>query len=316
MAFCADKPSRGREVAGSVSVIICTHDRPEALSTCLESLALQVRPPDEVIVVDNAPSDSRTQIVASAHRVVYVREDRAGLSHARNAGVKAAKGDFLVFTDDDAEVDPHWIQEIVKAFHDPDVMAATGIVLPARLDTQAQWIFEKHWSFNQGFNPQIFDSSHFKKYKGKGYPCWRIGAGVNMAFRKEAFFKFGLFDTRLGAGASGCSEDSEYWYRIISSGYKCAYEPMAVVRHHHRSDISALKQQIHSYMCGHVVGLLVQFEKWNDFGNIRRLFLSIPKYYFKLTFFTNDTDRRCTIVDEITGSLLGFLYYFRHRKTQ
>ena len=57
---------------------------------------------------------------------------------------------------------------------------------------------------------------------------WKVGAGANMAFRRNVFDLVGLFDERLGAGAAGCSEDSEIWYRILANQLQIRYEPRAV----------------------------------------------------------------------------------------
>src|SRR5688572_29264099 len=74
----------------SVSVVICTRDRPEELARCLASLPQQTYPPREIIVVDNASRDLRTrEVVRNAH-AVYVREDRPGLDIARNTGAQRA----------------------------------------------------------------------------------------------------------------------------------------------------------------------------------------------------------------------------------
>ena len=85
----------------------------------------------------------------------------------------------------------------------------------------------------------------------------------------------GGFDERLDVGAAGCSGDSEMWYRIMASGGTCRYEPTAVVFHRHRRDLESFKQQIFSYMRGHVAALLIQFEKTGHWGNLRRLFLAL-----------------------------------------
>ena len=107
-----------------------------------------------------------------------------------------------------------------------------------------------------------------------GPQVWRIGAGANMAFRRAVFDRVGGFDERLGAGAAGCSEDSELWYRILAGGGVCLYEPRAVVDHHHRADWRALRTQMRAYMRGHVVALLIQHARFGDRGNLYRLFVT------------------------------------------
>src|SRR6202011_6360065 len=67
------------------------------------------------------------------------------------------------------------------------------------------------------------------------------------------------------ADLSGCSEDSECWYRMLAAGMAIAYQPRAVVWHSHRVDRDAFRSQMKQYMRGHVAALLVQFEKHRHF---------------------------------------------------
>jgi GT2 family glycosyltransferase len=76
-----------------------------------------------------------------------------------------------------------------------------------------------------------------------GVPAWDVGAGANMAFRKTVFEKVGYFDERLDVGASGCSGDSEYWYRIMAEGFTCRYFPHIYVYHQHRESWDDLKSR-------------------------------------------------------------------------
>ena len=147
-------------------------------------------------------------------------------------------------------------------------------------------------------------------------PVWKIGAGANMAFRRQVFEYIGLFDERLGAGASGCSEDSEVWYRILAKGWSCRYEPTAVVYHHHRRELKRLKQLLHLYMRGHVTALLVQFSKHRHWGNLYRLFFSMPKHCILLFFGAIVWGFRgefSLALSEVTGCFAGIKYYITHR---
>ena len=102
--------------------------------------------------------------------------------------------------------------------------------------------------FSAGFVPLVFGQDFFTKTRPFGVPVWRIGAGASMAFRRAVFTAIGTFDERLGAGASGCSEDSELWYRLLAGGWECRYEPSAVVFHCHRSSWKALERQINAVL--------------------------------------------------------------------
>ena len=274
--------SRGQR-SDNVSVVICTRDRPGQLEGCLTSLFETSPPPFEVIVVDNDPWHPETRsLVNSFERVRYVAEPRPGLSRARNAGLRAASGDVVAFTDDDTAVHPKWIQGLLAGFDEPDVMCVTGLVLPSKLDSPSQVVFEKEMGgFSQGFRRITYDKTFFDRYKPHGVPVWRVGAGANMAIRRRAFDLVGGFDERLGAGAAGCSEDSELWYRLLERGWLCRYEPAAVVFHQHRTDMSSLKGQAKAYIRGHVAALFAQYARFGHRGNLKRAFLTMPLWIMR-----------------------------------
>jgi glycosyl transferase family 2 len=209
--------------SGSVTLAICTRDRPVALERCLRSIADAVERPDEVLVVDNAPHVASTRdLLRSFPQFRYLPEPRPGLSAARNAAVRAAGGDLIAFVDDDVVVHPRWLAPLRRAFIAPDVMAVTGLVLPAELKTPAQVAFETTYGgLGLGFERARYDGDFKRTTVAYGMPVWKIGAGANMTIRRSAFDLVGEFDERLGAGAAGCSEDSEFWYRLIAEGWAC-----------------------------------------------------------------------------------------------
>jgi glycosyltransferase involved in cell wall biosynthesis len=298
----------------SASVIVCTKDRPEALTCCLNSLATQTLKPTEVVVVDNGSADKRTREVAVAAGVSYVREDRRGLDCARNAGLRAAQGEIVAYTDDDVHLHPRWLERLVGAFDRPDVMAVTGLVLPAELKTEAQRHFETYWKFGRGYKRIDFGSEFFAADRFYGCPTWEIGAGANMAFRREIFAIAGPFDERLDVGAAGCSGDSEYWHRILSHGGVCRYEPSAVVYHYHRRELDELSSQLFHYMRGHAAALLVQFERTGNFGNLRRALVSMPSWYAQRVLrgtLKGFAERDRFLWSEIAGFASGILFYLR-----
>lgn len=316
LTAAAPPPEPLRAPPASVSLVVCTRDRADELARCLASLPWQTRVPDEVIVVDNASRDDRARQAAEAAGVTYVREDRPGLDIARNAGFRAARGEIVAYTDDDTELHPRWLERLVAAFDRDDVMAVTGLVLPARLDTEAQWVFEDQWSFGRGFERIDFDQDFYRRTRPWGCPAWEIGAGANMAFRRTVMELVGPFDERLDVGAAGCSGDSEYWYRILAHGYVCRYEPSAVVLHHHRLAMDGLRSQIYHYMRGHVAALMVQFERTGDWGNLRRAFVSMPAYYARqaLRALRPSGARPQLLGEQVRGAVSGLLYYLRSPK--
>jgi GT2 family glycosyltransferase len=309
-------------VADDVTVVICTRDRTEWLARCLAALGRSTAQPAEVIVVDNAPSSDGTRVlVGRTPGVRYVLEPRPGLDVARNAGLRAATTEFVAYTDDDAEAHRDWTWRIRQAFDDPSIVAVTGLVLPAELDTDAQVLFEDHAGFGRGYARRDFDPDFLARHRRWGAPVWEIGAGANMAFRRGAVAAVGGFDERLGAGAAGCSDDSEMWHRLLETGGRCRYEPTAVVHHHHRRTHEELLQQMYFYMRGHACALLVQFERHRGRGDLARLFLVLPKWYG--TTAAKVLVRRlrgapraadALLAPQVRGWLAGVLFYLRSRR--
>jgi glycosyltransferase involved in cell wall biosynthesis len=301
--------------ARDVSVVICTRNRGEALAECLRSVIAQESTPGEIIVVDNSGNGNAEPICARFPEVRHLHEPRPGLSVARNAGIRASRGSIIAFTDDDVELHPRWTAEIARAFADESIDALTGLVLPARLDTPAQCIFQFDMdSFGATFVPRRFDQRFLDEMRPTRAHVWKIGAGANMAFRRQLFGQIGLFDERLGAGAAGCSEDSELWYRLLANGGACLYEPRAVVFHHHRKDLPGLRQQVRSYMRGHVAALVAQYDEFGDRGNLVRIFGQLPVYFLK-TFLKRLLEgghgRPGALAAEVAGWVAGLQFLFR-----
>lgn len=301
----------------SATVVICTRDRPDELSACLSSLPRQSYRPREIIVVDNASRDQRTRDVALAAQVTYIREDRPGLDIARNTGAVRATSDVVAFTDDDVLLHPNWLERLLAAFDAPQIAAVTGLVLPAELATEAQRHFEIYWGFGRGYRQQDFASSRFKSHRNGAFPAWDIGAGASMAFRREVFEKVGLFDERLDVGQAGCSGDSEYWYRLLASGYTCRYVPSSVAFHFHRRTIEGLASQIYYYMRGHTAALLVQYERTGIGANRERVYLYFPKWYsyrlLRCIFGRKHIGDRF-LKQEIAGCFSGLRFYYREAR--
>jgi SAM-dependent methyltransferase len=133
--------------------------------------------------------------------------------------------------------------------------------------------------FGQGYRVRDHDLAFFEGMRRNGVPVWRIGAGADMAVRRRVLELVGPFDVRLGAGAAGCSEDSELWYRVLAAGFTCRYEPAAEVAHQHREDVAAVRTQARAYMRGHVTALAVQFAQHRQIGDLRRTATALPWIY-------------------------------------
>ena len=250
--------ARRRDVlscAPFISVVICTRDRADQLGTCLRHVDRQAYPRFEVVVVDNAPTSDAVRVLVEGRpggvTYRYVVEPRGGLSWARNAGTAAASGEIVAFLDDDEEPDPRWLAGLAGGFaRAGDIGCVTGMILPARLDTQVQEWFEcgGGHSKGRGFSPAIFSR---RGPQSPLFPLPPFGAGGNMAFRREALAAIGGFDVAMGAGTPArASEDTLALTLVLLAGYRIAYEPAAFLRHDHYAELDGLERQLSGYGTG------------------------------------------------------------------
>jgi GT2 family glycosyltransferase len=213
-----------------VSVIVCTRERPDDLTRCLESLAGVSNSGHEVIVVDNAPTTDRTAAVAARFDVRYALEPGQGLDRARNAGVHTATRDIVAFVDDDVVVTPQWVETIAASFGDAKVGCVTGLVLPLELETAAQEEFEIYCQHRRDFRRHVYSRNEVRS-SAAGV----VGIGANMAYRRRLLLEIGGFDVRLDAGtATQSGGETDMFARVLDAGWLIAYEPDAQVWHRHR----------------------------------------------------------------------------------
>jgi O-antigen biosynthesis protein len=263
----------------TVSIVVATRNRPDDLRVCLRHLAAQESPrPVEIVVVDNDPGSGATApVVAAFPAVRLVEEPRQGLAYARNAGFAASRGELLVATDDDVTMPPGWLEELLAPFARPKVAAVTGLVWPESLDEPAQRLFESYGGLARGLRPFVADSEWFRSFRIRAVPTWDLGATANAAFRASVLDEVGMMDEALGAGTpTGCSEDTDLFYRILRNGHILRYEPRAYVRHRHRRTRPALRRQIYAYSKGHVAYHLTTLLRDRDHRAAVRLLLELP----------------------------------------
>ena len=221
-----------------VAVIICTRNRARHLAEALQTFENCIAPADwqaDLIVVDNGSTDE-TKAVATAKPargtwpLTYVYEPKPGLSHARNAGLRAADADILAFTDDDCRAASDWIVQLVRTFEScPELDAVFG-----RVEAVEGADIRRTVAVKQEENA--------RDYRHPVMPTG-IGHGNNMAFRRTALEKVGAFDAALGAGgALGAAEDTDMAYRVLRLGRLVRYEPSCVIRHEPREDEAQVRR--------------------------------------------------------------------------
>lgn len=240
----------------SLSIAVCTKDRAKRLVRLLDSLEAVKGTSRfcavEILVIDNASMDSATRdAVAGFEGVRYVFEPRAGLDFARNAAVHHATGDLLAFLDDDVVADREWLAGLFAAWEAcPDAGGFTGLVLPYKLDTEAQIAFELRGGFGRGFEPKRF---HAASAENPLHPVGAgiLGAGCNMAFDRSLLLSLGGFDEALDTGAPlPGGGDLDIFYRVLRSGRTMVYEPRYAVYHEHRESLPQLKRQYWTWGLG------------------------------------------------------------------
>lgn len=214
------------------SVIIATYNRADDLRETLESLAgLSPQGEWEVIVVDNNSRDHTKAVVTEAAKTFpvalhYIFEKEQGRCAAMNAGIRAARGEIIVTTDDDVRVGPDWLDAARRALDGLACDYVGGKVLPIWGSERPDWLPNRggrHWAvvalLDYGPDPIEF---------GK-----RVPLGVNMAFRRDAFARAGLWDNRVGrkAGTLLGQEVREWGLRAKAAGLRGFYAPEMVVNH-------------------------------------------------------------------------------------
>jgi len=207
------------------SVIIPTWDGAAMLRLALASLAAQTFTDFETIVVDNGSRDGTAGLLERGFPgVVVVRfPENRGFAPAVNAGLRAARGEMLVLMNNDVEAEPGWLAALAGALERrPDAGFVASKMLSARDPTRVDsaWDAMGLAPFNVGHGER--DGPRF----GAGRYVLSACAGA-AAYRREFFERVGYFDEDFFAWF----EDVEIGVRGQLAGFRCWYEPTAVVRH-------------------------------------------------------------------------------------
>jgi glycosyltransferase involved in cell wall biosynthesis len=212
-----------------ISVIVPTFNRGASLQRLLASLG-SLELPDlidaEVIIVDNGSTDNTEEILQqekgrqSRFDLLVLKEQAKGKSSALNQGIGRAQGEVLIFVDDDVVVHPEWMSNHWGCHRDREFGAVQGRVLPG-VDPQGR---PADQSRLREYNIPIVD------YGGE-IRAIRGFTGTNVSFKRDVIRQVGLFNPRLGPGALGFSEDTEYSIRMHRAGLKIGYSPSAIVYH-------------------------------------------------------------------------------------
>src|SRR4051794_1951814 len=214
-------------MALTASIIVPTRERAGYLDVALASIAPQAAAAGaELLVVDDGP-DPATRATARRHGARYVAHDASrGLNAARNTGIDAARGDLLVFVDDDVAARPGWLAALLRADRhaEPDVSVLTGPI-HAR--------FEDHRLRSCGREaPPITTQDHGPEDRDVAH-AW----GANMTVRRGAIARAGRFDeTRELYG-----DEQEWQDRVRAAGGRIRYVAAAALDHPRAGDDARLR---------------------------------------------------------------------------
>jgi glycosyltransferase involved in cell wall biosynthesis len=180
----------------------------------------------ELLIVDNGSTDNTADVLARAlaecskFSLKILREDRQGKSSAVNRGLNSTQGRILLIVDDDVVVHPQWLVKHVEFHSVTSFDAVQGRILPG-VDLEGR----------------PADPNKLREYN---IPIIDYGEDVceiqgliatNVSFKRKVFEKVGFYDARLGVGASGFGEDTEFSLRMRKAGFRMGYTPHAVVYH-------------------------------------------------------------------------------------
>lgn len=221
-----------------ITVALCTHNHADRLPRTLADFSTLLPPtrPWELVVVDNGSTDQTPHLLAE-HQwrpkgvpVRVVRETRLGLSNARNRALKEARGEYLLFIDDDETPEPQWLRAYEEAMleHAPDALGGRIEVVFEHGD-RPSWLRDELL----GFLGQL-DHGAARWLTERSTPFY----GGNFAVRRGLFAYVGEFDPELGrkGAVNAGGEDTEFYRRLIVAGHKVRWVPDAVIGHRIRVD--------------------------------------------------------------------------------
>ncbi len=221
-----------------VSVVVPIYNGEADLPELIECLRSQTYPPEEVeyLLVDNNSSDRTKNFIETAaeNSAISIRplsENEIQSSYAaRNRGIRAAIGEIIAFTDADCRPEPQWLEKLIEPFNNNPNL---GIVAGEIVALPGKNLLEKHADRQETLSQKHTLANGFCPY----------GQTANLAVRREAFEKVGLFRPYLTTGG-----DADICWRILrSTSYDLKLAEEAIVKHRHRSTLAELANQWRRY---------------------------------------------------------------------
>jgi GT2 family glycosyltransferase len=211
----------------AASVIIINWNGAAHLPVCLDALRKQTVSNFEVIVADNASHDESLALLARDYPEVKVvaLSKNLGFTGGNNAGIRVARGEIIILLNNDTEVDPHWLEEIIAAFeHHPEAgLVASKMKLFDRRDTfHTAGDFYRLDGMPGNRGVWEIDRGQYDREEYVFSAC-----GGSAAYRKTMLDQIGLLDEDFFYSC----EDIDLAWRAQLAGWKCVYAPTAIVYH-------------------------------------------------------------------------------------
>lgn len=257
MAECESSECEG--ATPLISVVVCTHNRAEQLKACLESLVSQSldRHKYEIVVVDDASNDCTSSVLAQFPARTARNQINLGYAASRNVGVRVARSPIVAFTDDDCVPDRDWLNELLLAFNDPDVLGVGGSVVPLRTDHVLLRYYELNNPLAHNAQQEAATGNLLARFLAYLRTSFRLNSvaegedrliiltGANMSLRRTALELVGGFDERFNLGA----EDTDLSLRLHEAqpGATLRYAPRAIVAHDYNPDVRDALRRSRAY---------------------------------------------------------------------
>ena len=208
----------------SITVVVCSFNGERTIRDCLEGLRKLDYPDFDVIVIDDGSTDA-TATIAHEYGFRVISTENRGLSSARNTGLRAARGEIIAYTDDDASPDPHWLRYLAATFVTTAYAGVGGPNLPPPGDG---WVADCVANAPGGPIHVLLSDREAEHIPG-----------CNMAFRRTCLEAIGGFDPRFRAAG----DDVDVCWRLQERGWKLGFNAAAVVWHHRRDSVRAYWRQ-------------------------------------------------------------------------
>ncbi|MDJ0869632.1 MAG: glycosyltransferase [Myxococcota bacterium] len=208
--------------APRLSIVVCTRDRPALLSDALASLEAQTLDGQlwELLVVDNGVGDGTREVVARHPTARLVAEPRTGISHARNTGWRAARGDYVGYLDDDVRAPACWLAAARAVADGPSPPVFGGPYTPVFGAARPVWFRDGYASLDLGPRARWLGAQEFL-------------SGANLFVRRDLLAACGGFDPTLGMRGArlGYGEEPELQLRLRRRGCGVYFDPGLCVEH-------------------------------------------------------------------------------------